>query len=579
MPPTVRPEGFTAISPDERSAQATVPKHGPVTLSVVGTAQDAIVIGGGHNGLVCAAYLARAGLRTTVIEARDMPGGCASTVDALGARVNVCNCDHLSFRTTPVADELGLAGHGLRYIDVDPGQRSVGWGGETPWFHFHDVGRTLESLRLTHADEVDAYRRYVKAARPAAELVLELANHPPTVPRVLRTVVERRGEGARTLLAWSRRSVGEVMRSFFRSAALRAPAVVTGPAVWGLGPDTPRTGLGALGYAMRHVGHVGRPEGGSGSVPASLASAFTAAGGTVRCSTRATAILVDGDRVRGVAVAPSSRPGPGADGDGAEPEVIEAPVVVVACDPTDAFLRWLTDPPASMHGLLSRWRDRPHRDGYESKLDALVGELPVLRGGERAHGAELGVAEGWGPTTIVYPSLDGVAEAHRAMGEGRVHQRPMLFVNIPSVLDPTMRAGGDHVLSLEVLFTPYALRGGWPGSPEPERWLHLLGELVEPGFLDTVRRWRAMTPDRYERELFLRRGHAPSFAGGPLAALAGKDPELTRYETPVNGLFLTGAATFPGAGVWGASGRNTAAVVLRAAQSSAVSGGPTISAA
>jgi phytoene dehydrogenase-like protein len=546
----------------------------------MGTPQDAIVIGGGHNGLVCAAYLARAGLRTVVIEARDSPGGCASTVDALGLRVNVCNCDHLSFRSTPVADELGLADHGLRYLDVDPGQRSVGWAGEAPWFHFHDVGRTLDSLRLTHRGEVEGYARYVKAARPAAELVLELANHVPTVPGVLRSVLARRAEGVRTLLAWSRRSAGDVLRSYFTSEALRAPVVVTGPAVWGLGPETPRTGLGALGYAMKHVGTVGRPVGGSGSVPASLAAAFTAAGGTIRCSTRATAILLDGDRARGVAVAPvdaepaavsaagaagGAAGGPGGDPAGGD-EVIEAPIVVVACDPTDAFLRWLRDPPASMASLLSRWRDRPHRDGYESKLDARVGELPRLRGAERAHGDDLGIVDEWGPTSIVYPSLAGIGAAHAAMGEGRVHDRPMLFVNMPSVLDPTMRVDGDHVLSLEVLFTPYALAGGWPGSAEPERWLGLLGELVEPGFLDSVRSWRAMTPDRYERELFLRRGHAPSFAGGPLAALAGKDPELTRYETPVAGLFITGAATFPGAGVWGASGRNAAAVVLKSAE-------------
>lgn len=534
-----------------------MPKHGPARLSVVGQAHDAIVIGGGHNGLVCAAYLARAGLRTVVIEARDTPGGCASTVDALGARVNVCNCDHLSFRTTPVADELGLAAHGLRYLDVDPGQRSVGWGGEAPWFHFHDVERTLESLRLTHPGEVEGYRRYVKAARPAAELVLELANHVPTVPSVLRAVAERRAAGVRALLAWSRRSVGDVLRSFFRSEALRAPVMVTGPAVWGLGPEAPRTGLGALGYAMKHVGQVGRPVGGSGSVPAALASAFTAAGGTIRCGTRATEVLLDGDRVRGVAVG--------------EGEVLEAPIVVVACDPTEAFLRWLTRPPASLAAVVERWRGRPHRDGYESKLDALVDGLPRLRGGDRAQGDRLGVDEEWGPTTIVYPSLDGIAAAHRAMGEGRVHERPMLFANVPSVLDPTLRSDGAHVLSLEVLFTPYALAGGWPGSAEPERWLSLLGDLVEPGFLDSVRRWRVMTPDRYERELFLRRGHAPSFAGGPLAALAGRDPELTRYETPLAGLFLTGAATFPGAGVWGASGRNAAAVVLAAADRMALS--------
>jgi phytoene dehydrogenase-like protein len=85
---------------------------------------------------------------------------------------------------------------------------------------------------------------------------------------------------------------------------------------------------------------------------------------------------------------------------------------------------------------------------------------------------------------------------------------------------------------------------------------------VAPGFLDGVRDWRAMTPDVYERELHLPRGYAQSFAGGPLAAMLGRDPELSRYETPLRGLYLTGAATFPGAGVWGAPGRNAASVVL-----------------
>ena len=83
---------------------------------------DAIVVGGGHNGLICGAYLARAGMRTVVLEARSTAGGCASTVDALGARVNICNCDHNVFRTTPIADELDLARHGLRYLDVEPAQ-------------------------------------------------------------------------------------------------------------------------------------------------------------------------------------------------------------------------------------------------------------------------------------------------------------------------------------------------------------------------------------------------------------------------------------------------------------------------
>jgi phytoene dehydrogenase-like protein len=146
---------------------------------------------------------------------------------------------------------------------------------------------------------------------------------------------------------------------------------------------------------------------------------------------------------------------------------------------------------------------------------------------------------------------------------GRIAERPIMFANIPSVLDPTMRlADGSHVLSLEVLYTPYALEGGWEQTREPERWLDNFARLVQPGWRDGISRYRTMTPLRYEREFFMPRGHATAFAGGPVAALRGKDRELTRYETPVNGLYLTGAATFPGAGVWGAPGRNAAHVII-----------------
>ena len=122
-------------------------------------------------------------------------------------------------------------------------------------------------------------------------------------------------------------------------------------------------------------------------------------------------------------------------------------------------------------------------------------------------------------TTIIAPPVDAIEAAHRLMAQGGVAERPMFYANVPSVLDPTMRAGDDHVFSLEVLYTPYALRAGWAGSKEPERWLERFATLVQPGFLDGLRRWRAMTPDRYESDFHLPRGHATSFAGGPLAAL------------------------------------------------------------
>ena len=515
---------------------------------------DAVIIGGGHNGLVCAAYLAQSGMRVLVVEARPSPGGCASTVDAVGARVNVCNCDHLAFRTTPIADELGLDAFGLRYLDVDPAQLSVPWNGTRPWYSFHDLDRTLESLRRTHPDEVDNYRRYVKVARPAAELMLEMATQVPTVPHAARRVLERRGDGVRTLLSWSRRSVGDVLSGFFRSEALLAPVVVTGPAVWGLSPETPNTGLGAVGYTLKHIGQVGRPEGGSGSLPNALAASITARGGTIRCGATVSRILADATGVRGVVL-----------DDGT---ILDAPRVVVACDPTDAFLHWLAPAPSNLGALVAKWRGRPHRDGYESKIDAVLEEVPPLPQHAAAAGDELGVDRAWISTMIVAPTLRELGDAHRLMSDGRIAALPPLFVNIPSVLDPTMRVEGRgdaspaHVLSLEVLFTPYALQEGWARTAQPERWLDLLGGLVGADVRALIRDWRVVTPPVYESDFRMRRGHAPSFAGGPVAALVGRDRELTRYETPLNGLFLTGAATFPGAGVWGASGRNAAHVIL-----------------
>jgi phytoene dehydrogenase-like protein len=167
-----------------------------------------------------------------------------------------------------------------------------------------------------------------------------------------------------------------------------------------------------------------------------------------------------------------------------------------------------------------------------------------------------------GSTTVISPSLADIDRGRSMMAQGRVLDRPGMFVNSPSALDSTVAPEGRHVFSLEVLYTPYAIAGGWSGSREPARWIDQVATVLAPDFRDSLVEWRAMTPDVYERDFHLPHGHATSFAGGPLAALRNKNPELTRYETPVKGLYLTGAATFPGAGIWGASGRNAAMRIL-----------------
>jgi len=511
---------------------------------------DVAVVGAGHNGLICAAYLARAGLHVVVLEARENIGGCSATVEALGARVNICNCDHIMVRSTPIADELDLHRHGLSYLESDPVQLVLPWNGEAPWFLFHDTERTIDSLRLSYPDEVEPYRRYLKAALPAARLVIELANALPTPSRVASTLARRRGSGVRTLLSWGRRSLEDVLRSYFTSEALIGPAAVTGPALAGLPPHAPRTGAAALGYALRHLVPAGRPAGGSGGLTDALARSLEEAGGSVRTSARVEDILAEGARVRGVTLAGG--------------EEVTARAVVVACDPRVPVLRWVGAPPAEATRL-EGWRLRGGRDGYQSKLDAVIGELPRYRAVDAEAARRLGVEQPVAPTAVVTPGLASLADAARAMGEGRVPARPPHLVNIPSVLDPSMQpAPGEHVLSLESLFTPYELTGSWKGNRvEPERWLDGFATLVEPGFLESVRRWRAVTPLDYEIGFGQPRGQALSYGLSPLASVLGRERDLTRYETCIAGLFLTGVATYPGGGIWGAPGRNAAAVVER----------------
>ena len=510
---------------------------------------EVIVVGGGHNGLTCAAYLAREGIDVCVLEARETVGGCASTVDALdGARVNVCTCDHGMVRATGIIDELDLARHGLEYVDLDPTQLAIPWDGGEPWPLFHDPQRTLDALAIAHPDEVDGYRRYLDELLPAARLVLELTGAAPTVSRVAQVVAGRRGRGLAALLRLSRMPAADVLRRYFSSDALLGPVATTGPAVWGLPPQAPRTGLGALGYALRHLTRTGRPVGGSGALTDALAAAVTEHGGTIRTAARVGRILCRAAHVTGVELEDGER--------------LEAPIVVAAADPRAALVDWLDHPPPQARAMIDRWRAQPSRDGYESKVDAIVDARPQLTGFDPSR---FGIDEPLRATLVLAPTLEGIADAHAAAARGEIAQRPLMLVNLPSVPDPAMTPpGGGDVFSLEALFTPYRLRGGWAASGEPQRWIDTFATRVQPGWADSVRRFRLVGPEDYERDFAMPAGYAPSFSGGPLAALLGRERELTRYATPVDGLYLTGSGTFPGAGVSGAPGRNAARVVLSA---------------
>jgi beta-carotene ketolase (CrtO type) len=504
---------------------------------------DAVVIGAGHNGLITAAYLARHGLSTLLIEARAEVGGTAASEIFSGSVVNICNCDHLTFRTTPVAEELNLASHGLKYINIEPPQINLDWSTGRPWEIWHDVEQTIESLARSHPDSIDGYRKFARAAIPVAKLILDASSEPPTRASLISSVIKKGGRGVATMLKMSRMSAADVMREFFDNEAIIGPAMVEGPVVWGLSPETPGTGLGAIAFALRHVANVGRPEGGSGMLPESIKESFLQSGGLLRTNTRVTGILCDGNSVSAVQTS-----------DGA---TVTARIVVSACDPRRTFVSWLKNPPARASALVERWRTTTTVEGYESKIDAITDTPPTLAGISPQYSTPVA------STIVVSPSL---AELHRGaqlMREGRTMPRMALLANVPSVADTTISPNGQHVFSLEALYTPYSFVDGWQAHTEPERWLKQFATLAQPGFMESIIDWRVLTPADYESGFHLPKGHATSFAGGPLAAFIGSTPELTRYHTPIKGLYLTGAATFPGAGVWGASGRNAALTIIK----------------
>ncbi len=523
-----------------------------------------VIIGGGHNGLICGTYLAKAGLPVTIIEARSTVGGNAATESALdGARFNICNCDHTMIRSTPIMEELSLGQFGLQYVDSHLSQVNVHWDGGPAWFLFHDLERTLDGLQHTHPSEVENYRRYVKAAMPIVQTVLDVANATPT-PGSIGVKVARRPNGAINILKWSQKSVGDVMRSFFATEALRGPAITTGPVVWGLSPEFDGTGLGAMTYALRHAVLSGRPVGGSGALPDALEKAFVAAGGVVKCNSRVDQILCEGDSVVGVRTTVGDE--------------IGASIVVCAADPRAALVEWLRGAPPQASALVKRYEQQPQHDGYESKVDAVINSRYRYKAIDDQLLAKVGLthADAAHATGIVSVSLADMHQAFLLKEQGKIADRPMYFANTPSVKDPSVSKGlrqGQDIFSLEVLWTPYALDGGWENTTEPTRWLQRFSELVEVDkhalFIDAIDRHRLMGPREYEAQFAMVRGYAPSFAGTPLTTLIGKDPELTRYETPIKGLFMTGAATFPGAGIWGAAGRNAAAAILRSDSRSA----------
>jgi phytoene dehydrogenase-like protein len=525
------------------------------------TAWDAVVIGGGHNGLVTAAYLARAGMRTLVVERRGRLGGAADTSE-IAPGMRVPTLAHTVGRLRPsVVRELGLRAHGLTLLgpDVRVFAPSPDGTAITLW---SDVAATAEGLRGRSPHDAAGYAAYDGLVRSLGRFLADLADTTPpdiAAPGLgdallgLRLGRRFRGLGrgdSRTITRVLPMAVADFVAEAFETDALRAVTAWPGVRHTAMGPWSAGTTAvllaDAAGTDGGAAGQTVFAQGGPGALAAALEGAARAAGVEIRTGAGVASVTARDGRATGVVL-----------DDGEE---IEAQSVVAAVDPKQV-LTALADPVTVGPSL--RWRAANIRTpGTVAKVNLALAGLPRFTAagddGERLLRGRI----------LVAPGIDAIERAFDASKYGRLSEAPVLEATIPSLADPSLVAGapaGAHVMSIHVQYAPYALReGSWDEGREAlgDRVLATL-ESVAPGIGSLVTARQVITPLDLERDYGLSGGH-PLHAEPALDSMYLWRPLLghARYRLGLDGLYLAASGAHPGGGITGQPGRNAAREIV-----------------
>jgi phytoene dehydrogenase-like protein len=516
--------------------------------------QRIVIVGGGHNGLVCAAYLAKKGREVVVVEAADQVGGAAVTREFTPG-FSVSACAHLvNLLDEGIASELDLPSHGLRYSKQDLATIALAKDGN----HITYTGNSVSGGDVSGEDQA-AYLRYRRRMEKFAGVLAKLHNRTP--PRIgtdnrddliglgkLGLDIRLLGrEDMREFLRIAGINMFDILEEQFDSELLKGALSLDGMLGGNLGP---RSNNGVFAALHRLSGRVGGspgalsvPAGGMGAVTSAIAHAAEKNGATIRTSSPVTRILMDGDRVCGVELEGGER--------------IDAGIVVSNADPRATLLGLL----GARHleaGVV--WRVGNIRmQGKAAKLNLALTGMPEFTGLDAGQ---------LGERLVIAPDLVYVEHAfdHSKYGEHSVD--PVLEITIPSAHDDSLAPAGQHVLSAVVQYAPYDLKGGWTDAARDaflDRILTVLSRFA-PGIRDQVAHAELLTPVDIEREFRITGGH---WHHGELtldqALMLRPGPGLAQYATPVDGLYLCGAGSHPGGGVMGSAGRNAAARILSGA--------------
>ncbi len=513
---------------------------------------DCIVVGGGHNGLVCAAYLARSGRRVLVLEAAARVGGAAITREfAPGFKVSAC-AHLLHLLPAALARELALERHGLRLAAGDLPSTALATDGA----HLAlgaDAPRALSAH--SPADAAGYADWQALLARLAAALHPVLNATPPRLG-----TTDWRDRAALLGLGWRLRRLGrrdlrellriggmcvhDLLEDRFESPLLKGALALDAVLGTNYGPRSPGTVFALLyrAAAGQGYGKFVQPFGGLGALSEALACAAIAAGAEVRTASAVERILVREDRAAGVRLASG--------------EEITADSIVSSADPKTTFLRLLgcEHLDAGFVRRVAQLRSR----GLAAKLHLGLSRVPEFPG--------LPAAALRG-RLLVAPSSDYIEQAYNHAKYNEFSTAPVLEITVPTLADPSLAPQGRHVLSAIVQYAPYGLVGGWLG--QRQRFTDIIIETLAryaPGLPQCIVASELLAPPDIEREFRISGGHWHHIE---LALdqffMVRPVPGATQYRAPLPGLYLCGAGSHPGGGVMGLAGRNAAQALLREA--------------
>jgi phytoene dehydrogenase-like protein len=508
--------------------------------------REVVVVGAGHNALIAACYLARAGLDVEMVERRDRVGGAVSTVERFGGhRMDEGSSAHIMIRHTGIAEDLDLAACGLAYHDLDP------WGfapfGDEALVFSRDLTATCDSIAAVCGDrDATAYEAFVTDWAARNERVFAAFQAPPTVGNLGRRSMglgRRTGLGGLELSRQFLTSGDALLDEHFEDERLKTALAWMG-AQSGPAPHEPATADLVGWNALLHRISPGVPVGGSGMLSIALARRLEALGGTLRLGDGATRITTADGRTTGIETASGDR--------------VRSAEVLAGCHVLTT-LGLVDDPRPSWQDAAARARRRVRTgNGIGMVARLATDSLPdytASAGGDEHRALQL-----------LAPSRRAMREAHGAFTAGHTPDAPPVLAMTFSAFDDSLAPPGRHTVSLWGQWHPYALADGQPWGSRREQEAHKLVEAVDavaPGFAGKVRQMHVQSPADFESELGLVNGQVMHVEMSLDQLFAWRPtPELSGYRTPLAGLYLTGASTHPGGGVFGASGRSAARVLL-----------------